>query len=61
LTPSERGWRLIARSSIHRGVVQFDLSEIEKVEPTGDHYLIPLHYLQSSSGGSMRLDGRISA
>jgi predicted DNA-binding transcriptional regulator YafY len=61
LTPCERGWRLIARSSIHRGVVQFDLSEIEKVEPTGDHYVIPLHYLQSSSGGSMRLDGRIPA
>ena len=61
LTPGERGWRLIARSSIHRGVVQFELSEIEKVEPTGDRYVIPLHYLQSSSAGSTRIDGRISA
>ena len=61
LTPCESGWRLIARSSIHRGVVQFDLSEIEKVEPTGDSYVIPLHYLQSSSGSSTRLGGRISA
>jgi predicted DNA-binding transcriptional regulator YafY len=61
LTPCDRGWRLIARSSLHRGVVQFDLSEIEKVEPTGDRYSIPLHYLQSSSDSSMRLDGRIPA
>lgn len=61
LTPCEGGWRLIARSSIHRGVVQFHLSEIEKVEPTTDRYVIPLHYLQSSSGGSTRIDGRISA
>jgi predicted DNA-binding transcriptional regulator YafY len=61
LTPCESGWSLIARSSIHRGVVQFDLSGIEKVEPTGDRYAIPLRYLQSSSGSSMRLGGRISA
>lgn len=61
LTPCESGWRLIARSSIHRGVVQFDLSEIEKVEPTEDRYAIPLRYLQSSSRSSTRLGGRISA
>ena len=61
LTPCESGWRLIARSSIHRGVVQFDLSEIEKVEPTGDRYAIPLRYLQSSSCSSMKVGGRISA
>lgn len=61
LTPCDSGWRLIARSSLHRGVVQFDLSEIEKVEPTGDRYAIPLRYLQSSWCSSTRLDGRISA
>jgi predicted DNA-binding transcriptional regulator YafY len=52
LTLSNGSWRLTARSSIHRRVIQFNLANIEKIETTGDHYSIPLYYLQSGHTGS---------
>ena len=51
---SDKSWKLTARSSIHRRVVQFDLAEIEKIETTGDHYFTPVYYLQSGHNGSKR-------
>jgi len=47
LVLSLTGWTLIARSSVHRRVVQFNLGAIERVVPVGDAYSTPFYYLQS--------------
>ena len=44
----DRAWQMIGRSSLHRSVQTFPLSEIERIESTTDRYTIPPRFTTQS-------------
>lgn len=44
LVASPEGWRVVGRSSVHRGIYCFDLQRIQRAEMTEDTYDLPQKY-----------------
>jgi proteasome accessory factor B len=44
----DQSWQVIGRSSLHRSVQTFSLSEIERIESTTDRYTIPPRFTTQS-------------